>query len=1028
MKGRILRELHKMAANQKSDYIAFLQSKTRNDESVIREKARFILNLLLHNYSHFTITTIDSFFQKVIRSFAHELGLFSGFEVETDTDTVLNESVEQLFRKTTTDEKLRKWLVRFAENKIEGARSWDLRNDILRLGREIHKEIFKQIDPAYFKEVISRDAIDAVIPAMKTFAAGFENSMKQLAAQARPIMQRNGVTPDDFNGKTKSFAQIFGKITAGQTYEISKTVRNAVDNVDCWSTKSGPQKPRIDSAFHDGLNQLLKQIVEHSDNNIQAYNTVDIIFKNIYVLGIIADLIQEINDYTTDKNLFLLADSTAFLQKIIAGSDAPFIYEKTGSRVFHYMIDEFQDTSGMQWENFRPLIENSLAGNYRNWVVGDVKQSIYRWRNSDWTILSDKIFQQFPEETTAVHPLEDNWRSTENIISFNNVFFTCLRQSLQDELDNIIANNTMVGCQLTSFSNFFTNAYSDCIQKVPAHHKDGKGYVRMEFLEKEDWQDTALEKLIATVEQLQDTGYRLKDIAILIRDKKSGVEITNYFMQEKINRTGSYRYDVISSDALFLQNAPVVQWVVSLLRFLMDPADELNKAFLVNEYKDYLKIETDNTDIEIALEEFTEKNVKYKSMPVYELIDTIIVLFRLSNNISNMPYLQSFQDAVLQYGKKNTIDVASFLLWWDDFSSKQVISMPENQDAIRLMTIHASKGLEFKVVIIPFCDWDFVNPNSDSFIWAEPHEKPFDQFKLLPVQLTAAAGKSIFSYEYFKEQIYTKVDNLNLLYVAFTRAIEKLIIFTPQVEIKKESKSTGHLLTMFRNNMAFCTNLEMLDTSKLNFEQSEHSSVLEYGVNEPRTNIQEPESPSLEITGYKSASIEARKSKMVVSGEFRTLSSIGNNLRVKGNLYHAVFQQIKTIDDVDNAVTELVKRGLLPETETVFLIKEIKTLINNPKVKPWFTDTREVKTEADILLKTGKLNRPDRIMFGSNNVIVIDYKFGEQVEESHQRQVMNYKYKLQQMGYKNIEAFVWYVFLNKVVQASDKPVQGKLFE
>lgn len=1028
MKGRILRELHKLASHQRSDYISFLTAKTGEPEDSVRKKAGYILNLLLHNYSHFTITTIDSFFQKVIRAFAHELGIYSGFEVETDTSKVLNEAVEMLFRRTPADEKLRKWLVRFAENKIEEERSWDLREDIVNLGKEIHKEIFKQIDNSYFSEIINRDAIDAIFPVLKQFAGEFKSHLQQIAVKAKPIMQKHGVVPDDFTRKASGFISIFDKMATGRSFEVSKTAREAMDNVEAWYPKSSVKKSAIEEAFYDGLNDLLKQLVAYSDEHIQKYNTVDIISRNIYVLGIIADLIQEINNYVADKNLFLLADSTKFLQKITEGSDAPFIFEKTGSRVNHFMIDEFQDTSGMQWESFRPLIENSLAGNFRNWVVGDVKQSIYRWRNSDWTILSYKLFRQFPEESLSVHPLEDNWRSTENIINFNNTFFSCLRDSLQNELDSFISRNTLVGAKLTGFSDFFKKAYSDCVQKIPAQHKDGRGYVRFEFLEKEDWEETALKKLIENVEQMQQQGYRLKDIAILIREKKSGVLITNYFMKEKVNRKGNFRYDIISSDALFLKNAPVVQWIVALLKFLIEPTDDLNRAFVVNEFKDYLDVVKDDAFFfEEKLSTFMDNAPKHKAIPVYELVDNIITQFALSNNKSNMPYLQSFQDAILQYGKKNTIDLASFLQWWNDFSDKQVISMPENQDAIRLMTIHSSKGLEFKVVLIPFGDWEFTSSPHDSYIWAEPKEHPFDLFKLLPVQLSSSTAKSIFSNEYFTEQIYTRVDNLNLLYVAFTRAIEKLIVFAPVAEVKEESKNTAHLLNMFRNQIAFSAE-SYLDASLLKTENSETSTILEYGLDTTVLRSEEEISEDLRLDEYTTSSISSRKSKMVVSGEFRTLSSVENNLRMKGTIFHEIFQNIRTFQDIDSAVREMVKKGVIAEAEEKSVISEVKDLLKRPDVKKWFTDDWEVKTEADILLKTGQLKRPDRIMFGKNKVIVVDYKFGEKEEANYTRQVLNYKLKLIQMGFRNVEAYVWYVFLKKVVMATDKPVQGKLFE
>lgn len=1028
MKGRILRELFKLSSGQKSEYLGFLQAKTNTTEEQVREKARFILNLLLHNYSHFTITTIDSFFQKVIRAFAHELGLFSGFEIETDTNTVLNEAVEMLFRKTATDEKLRKWLVSFAENKIENARSWDLKQDIVRLGKEIHKEIFKQIDSSYFSDVINRDSIDTIIPALKKLALGFETQMKQMASQGKLLMQKHGLSAENFSGKSRSFASIFDKIANGYSYDISNSARKAVDNPDGWSSKTSPDKSRVENAYYDGLNEVLKTLVNYSDEHILAYNTVNLIFKNIYVLGIIADLIQEIQDYATDKNLFLLADSTAFLQRITQGSDAPFIYEKTGSRVNHYMIDEFQDTSGMQWENFRPLIENSLAGNYRNWVVGDVKQSIYRWRNSDWTILSDKIFRQFPEESVSVHPLDANWRSSENVIRFNNTFFSSLRDILQAELNSQIAENILLGPRLAGFSDFFLNAYSDCVQQVPPKHQDSKGYVRIEFLENEDWKDKALEKLIGTVEQLQQTGYALRDIAILIRDKKSGVDITNYFMQEKGNRPGNYRYDIISSDALFLQNAPVVQWVISLLRFLQEPEDMLNHAFLQNEFKDYLNITlAAEITFESRIRNFMENAGEHKAMPVYELVDTVINFFELGKNADNMPYLQSLQDSVLQYGRKNTVDLSSFLNWWDEFSDKQVISMPENQDAIRLMTIHSSKGLEFKVVLMPFCNWDFIGKASDNFIWAIPTESPFDQLKLLPVPVSSETANSIFSYEYYREKIFTKVDNLNLLYVAFTRAVEKLIIYTPMIEVKDETKTTGNLLTVFLNQLAFQTGNNYLDNSLLNLNRQENEAVLEYGKDEIAIATDRSDSRDLQLKEYQTSGITDRKVRMVVSGEYRTLSAIGNNQRVKGNLFHEIFQRIRTANDIETATHELVLKGLIPEQNEMTIINEVKALVSKPEAARWFNDEWEVKTEAEILLNSGQLRRPDRIMFGKDNVIVVDYKFGGKEEESYARQVLNYRYRLQQMGYKNVEAYIWYVFQDKIVLAADKPVQGKLF-
>jgi ATP-dependent helicase/nuclease subunit A len=1024
MKGRIIRELFKLATDQNSSYLEFLMQRTRISEDLVRRKASYILKLLLHNYSHFTITTIDSFFQKVIRAFARELGLFSGFEIELDTKTVLNEAVEMLFRKTATDEKLRHWLVRFAEIKIEDARSWDLKNDILRLGNEIHKEIFKQIESSYFSDILNRDSLEAIIPELKKFSEEFEKQLKTLACQAAPILQKYGLDTNDFNRKATGFISIFDKMANRKFYDVTKTMREAIDCPENWYANSSTRKTDIESAFYDGMNDLLKELIEYRDAHILTYNTVSMVFKNLYVLGIIADLIHEINSYATDRNLFLLADSTAFLHKIIEGSDAPFVYEKTGSRVHHFMIDEFQDTSGLQWENFRPLLENSLAGNYRNWIVGDIKQSIYRWRNSDWTILSDKVFQQFPAEQLSAHPLDYNWRSTENVITFNNAFFSSLRDKLQDELNHLITEDELVGPRLAGYTGFFLKAYNDCVQNVPPDKKDGNGYVCMHFLEKEDWENQALIKLIETIEHMQDLGYHLSDMAILIRDKKRGVEISNFMMKEKSSRPGNYRYDIISSDSLFLKNAPVVQWIIALLQLLQDQDDMLTKTFLLREYRDYLILNSSKSELlEEILEQFLSENTQYQILPIYELVDAIIVKFELGTDIYNIPYLQALQDAILQYGKKNAVDVASFLDWWKEFSYKQVISMPENQDAIRLMTIHSSKGLEFKIIIIPFGDWDFTSKSNESFIWATPHEAPFEQLKLLPIQLNNSAANSIFNFEYFREQIYSKIDNLNLLYVAFTRAIDKLYVFTPIDTHKEETKNTGQLLNLYRCEIE---NQPQLNKGLLRIKQEDNSALVEYGNLEPMQEKTLSNDSGFEINNYYISSLAQRKARMVVSGEFQNEGSLDMDQRTQGNLFHKIFQYIGTIDDIENAIHEMIKNGLIRASEEFPMIQKIKELINIDKVKTWFEDGWQVKMEADILLKSARLKRPDRIMFGKDTVIVVDYKFGEKQEDSYKYQVRDYKLQLQQMGYKNVETYIWYVFLKKVVVVENTPQQGML--
>lgn len=1048
MKGRILKELFFLASGKPSHYLSFLIDKTKTDEMQVRDKAAFILKQILHNYSHFTISTIDSFFQRVIRSFARELGLYSGFEVELDTETVLGESIEMLFQKTISDEKLRKWLVQFAEAKIEDGKSWNLKDNILEIGKEIYKEVFKDLGKGYFSETINRDKLESVLPALDVTRRNIEKHFREVGERGMAIMQQNGLAASDFKGKSRSFASVFQKAAQKVPDDISNTVRNAVDTVDEWTGSKNAKQREIETAFHSGLKDVLKELVTYYDENSRRYNTIIMVKQNLYVLGIIADLMQEVKTYASEKNLFILADSTTFLNKIIEGSDAPFVYEKTGSRVQHFMIDEFQDTSKMQWENFRPLLENSLADNCRNWVVGDVKQSIYRWRNSDWTILSDAIFRQFDSQQLEVHPLDFNWRSTEHIIRFNNSFFTALKQALQSELDNQIAAFEDIRDKLGAYSGFFLKAYNDCIQKIPSNKQDGKGYIRFEFFEggqKTEEKDAfILPRTLETVEQMQELGYALSDIAILVRNKGEGERISNYFMKEKHHRPGNYRYDLISSDTLFLKNAPVVQWISAMLRYLLDTSDTLTLEYLKRDYLEYLSFNrqaNDSSAVENSFTTFFDNTVALRSLPVFELVDSIIAYFRLNEDPANLPYLQSFQDTILQYARRNPVDLSAFMVWWEENLEKQKISMPENQDSIRLMTIHSSKGLEFKVVLIPYGDWEFTPANNNNYIWANSPDELFRDFQLLPVPMRNASEKSIFYQEYFNERIFSRVDNLNLLYVAFTRAIEKLIVFSPVVAPVRESARTGHLLYFVLKpsleklyeavpqDFLHHAGKEGVLSELFLVNKSEYSLVIEYGMAEPKQVKEKEEKNDYALTNYYISSLTGRKARLVVSGEYRSVASVGQNSRVKGNLFHEIFQYIRTFDDVDAAILELVRKGQLPFDEMPVIKDEIIQLLNQKEVKEWFQAGWEVKTEADILLKTGQLKRPDRLMFGKEKVIIVDYKFGDAVDTKHANQVRDYMFKVKQMGYRNLEGYIWYAFHKKVVpvELQSKPVQGKLF-
>jgi len=507
-------------------------------------------------------------------------------------------------------------------------------------------------------------------------------------------------------------------------------------------------------------------------------------------------MMRYVNEYTRDKNLFLISEASGFLKKIIANADTPFIYERAGNFFNHFMIDEFQDTSAIQWDNFRPLIADSIASGNSNWIVGDVKQSIYRWRNTDWKILSEQVIDNLGAHNVKVLNLDKNWRSAPEIVQFNNVFFKeailQMRTAfLNDEKDG--SNEEY----LQSLTAAMTEAYRDVYQHVRPSEK--KGYVYLEMIAEEEektWRENVLEELPRRLEKLQDLGYGLSDIAILVRENKEAREIADTLIAYRnANPDSKYRYDVLSNESLLICNAPSVKWIVAAMRYIVEPDDLINRACLQHLHDTHFKSESNKSIIQSLSHSVTQ----LFSTPVYELSNKLINQFNLYKNIGQAPFLQAFQDILLQYVRREASDIRSFLNWWNDKKDKKYISMPDNQDAIRLVTIHKSKGLEFEVVIIPFCDWSLCK--SGKTLWLRPDEKPFSDMKLLPLKFEHSLRNTIFIKDYQREKMLSYIDNLNLLYVAFTRARKALYISMPQQKKDEFSDVKNLIFRVFNENL-----------------------------------------------------------------------------------------------------------------------------------------------------------------------------------------------------------------------------------
>ncbi len=502
----------------------------------------------------------------------------------------------------------------------------------------------------------------------------------------------------------------------------------------------------------------MQRVMDYYETNSRRYFTLEVVLKNMFTLGILSDLSRLAYQWCNENNAFLLPEAPLFLQKIIDGNDTPFIYEKAGYWYHHFMIDEFQDTSLLQWLNFKPLISNSLSQDYDNLVVGDVKQSIYRWRNSNWTILSSGVEREFPG---IIHnmALEYNWRSSKNIIEFNNRFFSEAAALLEKEFLNSAGNENFPAEQFGESP--IRQIYADILQKQGnSNFPDGR--IQVTFVEEDSensFCDKVNEQLVELLCNLLDQGYHLSDIAVITRKNKEAKLLADLLLNYEYDCPESGRsFKVISDEALRLGSSSVVVFLASLLQYIHDPNDKICIYYITFFYLNHFNgdgktgkpdmpsndPETRGREINSLLpESFTELVESAGALSLAETVERLISIFNLSRFRGEQVYLDAFRDLVQEYGQKNAADPGKFQEFWNETGKERSISAPAGQDAIRILTVHKAKGLEFNVVIIPYCDWE-LNATRNSILWCHSDEAPFDRLDRLPVYYSSKAEENAF--------------------------------------------------------------------------------------------------------------------------------------------------------------------------------------------------------------------------------------------------------------------------------------------
>ena len=1018
MKTRIVEELYALSAGKKSDYLSMLSEAYQLTEQQVREQAKRILIAILHDYSAFNISTIDRFFQQTMRAFTREIGLQGGYGVEMDGDRVLMEAIDQMLADLDKSEnkELLGWLLRFAENKVEDGKGWNLRKDIQSLSGELFKESYRAFSAELEHDIADKKSLDAYKKTLHAIVASVEAEAKRLGEEGLEIIHRFGLEPTDFKGGLRSSMLIFEKLGQGTMKTPTATFRNMVDVLDNYSAKTAKPdvKAQIESAYHGGLNACVKKVVDFFDH-LSNYNTAKAIDSNFYTLGILSDVSKQIAAYREENNVLLIADTTELLNKVISGSDAPFIYEKTGTHVDHYMIDEFQDTSGMQWDNFRPLVDESLGHGRDNLIVGDVKQSIYRFRNSDWKLLDEQVRYDFEPAQVREETLKDNWRSCRHIVEFNNAFFTVAPMLLQAMYNESLENSSLSEEEQAEFSTKIMSAYDKSFQRVPKPFQQKDGHVQVRFVDAEgsDFKDDAVELLPETLQQLQDQGYELKDIAILVRKNKEAALVANTLLTYKEEHPDDgYKYDIVSDEALFISSSFAVRFLVATLRYLRNPEDRTNKMLALYAYQ----LLTNHFGEEIDSSVFDELHAVSRQS-LYELVEELTRRFIADFPLSEQVFVQAFMDMVSAYVQKESADVNRFLKWWDETGCNKTIATPDGQNAIRILTVHKSKGLGFKVVLIPFCNWEIDHkPKPVVTLWCQPKVKPFDGLHLVPVNYSATLGDTIFAYDYFKERLHAFIDNLNTLYVAFTRSKEELIVFAPvPSKITKEGKaekisSVGDLLW---NGVS----MSVPDTREgdalvplEDFFKADQDSFEMGNWWKPSCGKESSEVEEVHMSSLRSVSPDDRlQLRLHGKGFF-----FDNAQRKRGTLMHEVLSRVRVPKDLPISVEAYRLAGVINREEATELVTHLEKLLNDPRVADWYDGTTRVLNEVDILFGKGLTKRPDRVMIKGDEAIVVDYKFGERQLKSYHKQVEKYMQLIRKMGYKKVSGYLWYVELGEI--------------
>ncbi|MBR1499098.1 MAG: UvrD-helicase domain-containing protein [Bacteroidaceae bacterium] len=1017
MKGRILETLYGLKHNllEAHDYMDELLKRAAETDmtltpALISERAGKALTAILHDYSYFRVETIDAFFQSILRNMARELGLAANLQVELSHDEIVSSAVDSLIETMDSHPEVSGWVMDYVREQLDSGDKWDIVGPLKALAGNIFREEFQSRSEDELARISDAEAVGAFKRRMHALRKSAQQDVQRAVDD---VMQQIEDSPLSFDGISygKNLRKFLLEAREMKSDGPSDTIKGQANGSKPLYKKGQGARGKEQESLQESLAALLALY----DDRRCTYNSASLALRHLGPLRLLIYIDERAREICSDDGRFTLSSTPALLSKMIEDSDAPFIFEKIGTLINYVMIDEFQDTSRMQWENFKKLLFEKLASGGKGLLVGDIKQSIYRWRSGDWKILYG-VEREHELQRFHIRPrsLDTNFRSHQVIVDFNNAFFP----HAAELLDAVQPNEEIK----------LSHIYEDVRQK--AKKADGLGYIRVKL--SKNGEDDFFCDMAEQIRALQAGGLDLSEIAILVRK--------NAMTQQLIDGFSQYAPDIhlVSDEAFLLEASTAVQMVVAAMRMLVDKqhADGISEKYLMLHYQRDVLGQPDVTPQSVARQEaeqvlpeaFTAHRDELLQLPLYILAERLWRIFSLSNIQGEDIYMLTFLDELQNHLRGTaTPDIQTLLSLWDE--KLRLRAVPGSAvTGVRILTIHKAKGLEFHTVLLPFSQWSIESDRQGDILWCKADARPYNELGALPISIHSRdVRNSVFTPDYEAEHLERRVDALDTLYVAFTRAGTNLYVWgkTKPADKMKSITTAGDLIYMTLRNEENDT-----DDDCFTYEVGSPVSAPALGKCEEKANrlhLKHRDADAIDVKVVtRNPMLDFRQSNQAQDylQQTNTLSQ-----REIGKRMHEVLSRIDDASQLEDILREARQEGIIGEDEAWDnIVEHVAEGFRNPLVASWFNAKDTVYNECSIAGKDDKgqgcVLRPDRVTVSGNSITVVDYKFGHPSKLYHDQVKAYMKFMRQMYPESRVEGYIWYIMGGKTVRValpSDSP-------